>query len=44
MKRTTILKQLKTYFAQDILSGKDVGLDERLLREIPQEGGNSHHD
>ena len=28
MELTTIIEQLKTYIAQDILSGKDIGLDE----------------
>ena len=28
MERTTILEQLKSYFAQDILGGNDIGLDE----------------
>ena len=28
MERTTIVEDLKSYFAQDILGGDDVGLDE----------------
>ena len=28
MERMTVVEQLKSYFAQDVLSGKDIGLDE----------------
>ena len=28
MERTVIVEQLKRYFAQDVLGGKDIGLDE----------------
>ena len=28
MELTTIIEQLKTYIAQDVLSGNDIGLDE----------------
>ena len=28
MELTTVIEQLKTYIAQDVLSGKDIGLDE----------------
>lgn len=28
MQRTEVVAQLKTYIAQDVLSGKDIGLDE----------------
>jgi acyl carrier protein len=28
MNRTTIIEQLKSYIAQDVLGGKDIGLDE----------------
>jgi acyl carrier protein len=28
MNRTTIVEQLKSYIAQDVLGGKDIGLDE----------------
>lgn len=28
MERSTIIEQLKSYFAQDVLGGKDIGLDE----------------
>ena len=29
MNRTTIVEQLKSYIAQDVLGGKDIGLDEK---------------
>jgi acyl carrier protein len=28
MQRTTVIEQLKRYIAQDVLGGKDIGLDE----------------